>query len=362
MITWTPALDAVLMRVVEEEQGTWPELAALVTERTGLVVNGDMARKRYRRLEEAKALAEQVQPDEGIGSELGGYIRAAIMEAASGVAAPKAPEPDFQSSVSPEYAVLLAADWQMGKLIKGHYDSEVAVRRVNDFFRRAAADITMRDTVEEVHVLMLGDLLENETIFPTQPHYIDASLFRQVFMVGEAVANGLMRLLTVAPRVVAEGIGGNHGYNQRNSHPETNFDCMAMNVARLMLREQDRLSFPEPLTEGEEHWYMMHEVGEQTFFGIHGNQVKSQPFTKAMRDKLLSYHATLGGFDYAVTGHYHQALMADIGPFLHFAAGSTESNNTYAQQWLATGAQTGSQWLLYTDGAQLTDQKLIRLP
>ena len=106
---------------------------------------------------------------------------------------------------------------------------------------------------------------------------------------------------------------------------------------------------------------MLHEVGNQTFFGIHGNQVRSQPYSKAMRDKLLGYHATLGGFDYAVTGHYHQALMADLGSFYHFAAGSTESNNTYAHQWLATGAQQGSQWLLYSDGERLIDQRLITL-
>jgi hypothetical protein len=288
-------------------------------------------------------------------------INQSILEAASLITIPPVPSVDIGTVPEPEYATLLGADWQMGKLIKGHYDSETAVRRVSDFFDLASADILARGGIGEAHVLLLGDLLENETIFPKQPYLIDSSLFRQIFMVAEAIVGGLRNLLSVVPSVYCEGIGGNHGYNLKTSHPETNFDCVAMNVARLMLRDEPRLNFPEPLTDLEEHWYMMHEVGNQTFFGMHGNQVRSQPYSKAMRDKLLGYHATLGGFDYAVTGHYHQALMADLGAFYHFAAGSTESNNTYAHQWLATGAQQGSQWLLYSDGDKLIDQRLITL-
>jgi hypothetical protein len=364
LITWTPALDAVLVQVVEEEQGTWPELAALVTEKVGVVVTGDMARNRYRRVEEARELranAPRLEQVDATRSDIAAAINDAMLESVSLIDIPPVPRPVIEPGLPPAYAVLVGSDWQMGKLIKGHYDSETAVRRVDDFFDQSAADIVQMGGITEAHVLLLGDLLENESIFPKQPYLIDSSLFRQVFMVAETIVNGIRLLLSVVPSVYVEGIGGNHGYNQKTSHPETNFDCMAMNVARLILESEERLDFPEPITELEEHWYMMHEVGQQTFFGFHGNQVRSQPNTKVFRDRLLGYHATLGSFDYALTGHYHQAMMQDLGAFKHFAAGSTESSNTYAQQWLASGAQQGTQWLLYTDGEHLTDQKLIGL-
>ena len=379
-IQWTPTLDAILREVVDREGGTWTEIARAVTLQVGFRVTPDMARNRYARLEQSDDVLEMLPETDTVES-----LRAALKDARAQLNAARAVRPELQSAyeqavakaisgmhippvmppqVEPageERAVMLGADWQMGKLIRGHYDSQTAMARVASWFDQSIELIVQRD-VREVHLLLLGDLVENETIFPKQPHLIDSSLYRQVFDVAEALANGIRKLLAAVPDVYVEGLGGNHGYNQKTSHPETNFDCMAMNTARLILESETRLTFPEPITPGEEHWYIRHEVGEHVFFGMHGNQVRSQPYSKAMRDKLNGYYATLGGFDFAVTGHYHQALMADIGRFIHFAAGSTESGNTYAQQWLATGAQMGSQWTLFLDDDGLTSHHMIRLP
>ena len=379
-VQWTPTLDAILMEVYHTVGGTWSEIATNVTQRVGFRVTADMARNRYARLEQTDDLIDVLtdvdSPDQ---------LRAALADARTQLAKAKSVRPELQEAyqdavanaiagmtippvlpprhtpMGEERAVMLGADWQMGKLIRGNYDSDVAMQRVATWFDQSIDLISQRD-VREVHLLLLGDLVENETIFPKQPHMIDSSLYRQVFNVAEVLANGIRKLLAAVPDVYVEGLGGNHGYNQKTSHPETNFDCMAMNTARLILEGEDRLVFPEPITPGEEHWYIRHEVGDHVFFGMHGNQVRSQPYSKSMRDKLNGYYATLGGFDFAVTGHYHQSLMADIGRFYHFAAGSTESGNTYAQQWLATGAQMGSQWTLFLDEDGLTSHHLIRLP
>ena len=158
-----------------------------------------------------------------------------------------------------------------------------------------------------------------------------------------------------------EGIGGNHGENQKNSHPETNFDCMAMEIARRLLEGEERLTFPEPITPDEHHWGLWHKVRNTRFFGVHGHQVKSQPNTKASRDRYLGWYANFGPFDVAVSGHYHQALMQDLGPFAHYAGGSPENNNTYAAEYLQTGAQRGSQWTLFVDDNGIYADHLVRL-
>jgi len=383
-IIWTPSQDAILVSIRDiYPHETWATVAAMVTKELGFNVTKDMARNRFNR---ATALKRSIVPDEGDTVEslklalndarvtienlqtqradIGNAIETAILKAASGMDIPPvlAPEQDARDLLAGHYGVLLGSDWQMGKLINGHYDSAIAIQRVNEWIDESIQRFMGHaHPIAEVHLLLLGDHLENETIFPAQASRIDASLYRQVFDVAQTLANGIRRLLSVFPLVYVQGVGGNHGYNQKNSHPETNFDCRAMNVARLMLAEEDRLNFPEPLVTGESNWYMLHEVGEQVFFGIHGNQCRSKPFTQAMRDRLANYHATMGGFDVAVTGHYHQALNADIGAFDHFAAGSTESGNTFAQEWLAAGAQQGSQWTLITDGTQIVDRHLIRL-
>jgi len=332
------------------------------TKRTRSVIpdEGDTIPALKLALNDARATIENLHTQR---LDLADAINSAIETAALGMDIPPvlAPSPDAYPAEG-QYGVMIGSDWQMGKLIKGHYDSAIAIQRVNDWIDESIQRMQAEPIeVVEVHLLLLGDLLENETIFPTQASRISASLYRQVFDVAQTLVNGIRRLLSVFPEVYVEGVGGNHGYNQKTSHPETNFDCMAMNTARLILAGEPRLTFPEPLTSGEAHWFMKHEVGQQMFFGLHGNQSRSKPYTQAFRDKLTNYHATMGGFDVAVTGHYHQALIQDMGPFEHIAAGSTESGNSFAQEWLAAGAQQGSQWLLITDGEAIRSRHLIRV-
>jgi hypothetical protein len=121
--------------------------------------------------------------------------------------------------------VLLNSDWQTGKFIRGAYSSEIAQRRVADFYAESVRIIQSQPRqVRTAHSLYLGDLVEGEQIFQGQAYKIDESLFRQIFRVSEMIVNGLRQLLSVVTTVNAEGVGGNHGDNGRDSHPETNFD------------------------------------------------------------------------------------------------------------------------------------------
>jgi predicted phosphodiesterase len=259
-------------------------------------------------------------------------------------------------------AVLHSTDWQVGKHIRGAYSSTIAQTRVEEYFSECQRRIQINpQAVEVAHMLYTGDLVEGELVFKGQAHKIDESLFRQVFRVAEMIVNGIRLMLATVPFVEAEGVGGNHGDNTRDSHPETNFDNMAMEVARRLLRDEPRLIFLEPITPDERHWSLKHDVRGKTWFGMHGNSIRSQPNTKATRDKLVNYHATIGPFDYVISGHYHQALQQDVGSFTHWAGGSTENGNTYALEFMASGAQVGSQWLHFQNDEEVVSSQLIRL-
>lgn len=380
-LAWTPAMDAVLLSTVSDNPGsTWREIAALVSDELGLIVTEDMARNRHRR---ADTLSNVALDEEGITA-----LRRSLTDTRNELEQMRVSRQDLQDAVfraveqgiaglqiepvtAPtrlEYngethdQVLLGADWQMGKYIKGSYDSDIAKVRVNrHVLESIALGYAHPYSVDNVHWLLLGDLVEGETIFPSQQHRIDASLFRQVFNAAETIVNNARRLLAVYPTVYIEGIGGNHGENLKNSHPETNFDCMAMEIARRILADEDRLVFPEPITPDEHHWAMWHKVRNSTFFGVHGHQVRSQPNTKASRDRFLGWYANFGPFDIAASGHYHQALMQDLGPFVHYAGGSPENNNTYAAEYLQTGSQRGSQWSLFVGDDGIYGDHLVRL-
>lgn len=302
--------------------------------------------------------------------ELVAAVYAAARDAAASITIPPVPKPKpDKRKADPEAAVVLMSDWQWGKVTPS-YDSETAKRRIQKFTDKALRIIDYvrkHHPVPEVHTLYLGDLVEGELIFPGQAHRIDASLYRQVFEVAEAIANQQRQFKANVDAVKAKGVRGNHGdfggYGRRDMHPETNADTMAMNIARLHL-EGSGVDFPEPITAGERHWYAVHEVMGKRWFLAHGDQVKGSSFGipwYGMAKKIQGWHMTLGPFDYCVTGHWHQTVREDINGIIHFGAGSTESSNTYAQEYLAGGGQQGSQWLIFQNADGLTSEHPIRL-
>jgi predicted phosphodiesterase len=301
-------------------------------------------------------------------AELVAAVYEAAKDAASAVTIPPIPKPPKDKRrADAEAAILLGADWQYSK-VTPQYNSEVARQRIGRHIEKTLRIIDYvraHHPVPEVHWLLLGDLVEGELIFPGQAHRIDASLYRQVFEVGEIIANNVRLLQSHVDTVKVRGVIGNHGAIggpfRREMHPETNADAMAMNIARLHLPGVD---FPEPIIDGERAWYAIHEVMGKRWFLVHGDQVRGASFGipwYGFQKKVLGWHAVLGPFDYVATGHWHQAVREDINGIIHFGAGSPESANTYAQEYLAGGGQQGSQWLLFQNANGLTSEHPIRL-
>jgi hypothetical protein len=274
---------------------------------------------------------------------------------------------DARNAKSAESAICLLSDWQFGKRTP-EYDSEVAAKRLGHYADKVVdiiAHVRKHHPVDEARIYLLGDLVEGELIFPGQAHRIDASLYSQVFNGAELLARVVRRIASAVPVVHVRGVIGNHGdiggHSRREMHPESNADAMLMNIARLHLPGVD---FPEPLVTGERAWHIVDEVKGRKWFLAHGNQIKGASFGipwYGFKNKALGWHSVLGPFAYLATGHWHQTVRQDINGIIHFGAGSPESANTYAQEWLAGGGQQGSQWLIFQNERGLTSEWPIRL-
>jgi hypothetical protein len=283
----------------------------------------------------------------------------AARDAVAALHIPPVPKPVHDGGKrTAEVAVCVLADWQLGKKTPT-YSTEACEKRIEAYAEKVlglAAIQRAHHPVREARVYLLGDLVEGELIFPGQAHRIDASLFRQVVTDGPRILAGLLRrLASDFEKVHVVGVIGNHGRLGGRSagdyHPETNADAMMYEITRLVVAGEPRISWAPNVVEGERRWYAVDRIGDKGFLLFHGDQVKGGMLGfpwYGFGKKILGW--ANGGipepFDYAVSGHFHTPVRGLYGRVRHWGSGSTESDNTYAQEFFSATGQP-SQWLLF---------------
>ena len=209
----------------------------------------------------------------------------------------------------------------------------------------------------ELRVYLLGDLVEGELIFPQQSHRIDASLFQQVCRDGpEILATFLRRMAGLFDKVRVVSVIGNHGAIagpfRKQMHPESNADSMLYEIAAKITADEKRIEWAPTFTSGERHWFAVDKISDRhAFLLFHGDQARGgfAGFPWYAFGKRL--HGWRNGgvpepFDYAVCGHFHTPTRMTLNTITLWANGSTESDNTYANEELAACGHP-SQWLLF---------------
>jgi hypothetical protein len=256
-----------------------------------------------------------------------------------------------------EVAVAMLSDWQLGKKTPS-YSSEVCEKRVQRYADkvRNLSDIQRADhPVREVRVWLLGDLVEGELIFPGQSHRIDASLYRQVAVDGPRILGTFLRtMLASFDRVHCTAVIGNHGAIggpvRRESHPETNADTMLYRITEQIVTDP-RLTWDIADPAGERGWYAIDHIGNYSALLFHGDQVRGGfagfPWY-GFGKKVLAWRQVMEPFTDAAAGHWHQPVSFPLNEVIVRVNGSTESDNTYALENLASAGRP-CQWLYFVD-------------
>lgn len=291
-------------------------------------------------------------------AELVEAVYQAAKDAASSIQIPpvKPPVKDKRKGTG-EVATVLLSDWQLGKTTPD-YTSDVARERISLLADKVItlSEIQRADhPVRECHLILAGDLVEGELIFPGQAHRIDSSLFRQAMVNGpEILADFIRRMAGSFETVKITGVIGNHGRiggrSSRDMHPESNADTIMMEAARLITSGIKNVSWAPTWTPDERHWYAVAEIAGHRVMIVHGDQIRGGfggfPFYGYMK-KALGWYTSVERFDYLVTGHWHTPTRLTLGPGITvWVNGSTESTNTYAQENLAAAGRP-AQWLLF---------------
>jgi len=256
-----------------------------------------------------------------------------------------------------EIAIAILSDFQLAK-VTPTYNSAICEERVEVY-----ADKVLRLTeiqradhpVKELRVWLLGDIVEGELIFPGQSFLIDASLYRQVTVDGPRIlGNFLRRMLPHFEKINVVGVIGNHGSlggrARRDYSPETNADRMLYRILETLFRDESRISWTIPDGPGERNWYAVDSIGSHSWLLCHGDQFRWGIKSPSAENKILGWRtgAIPEPFQEVVCGHWHNinSLTLRGGTTTLRVNGSTESYNTYAQEFIGSMSRP-AQWLMF---------------
>ena len=244
-----------------------------------------------------------------------------------------------------ETAVAVFGDWQLGKVTPS-YNSEVLGKRIEAYAEKLVEITNIQRThhpVDNLHVWLLGDIVEGEEIFPGQSHLIDSGLYRQVGVNGpEILGNFLRTALQNFKHVHVTGVIGNHGAvggRARKQHdPETNMDRLLYKIVELIFKDEPRITFNIPDGKGERNFYAVDTIGSYSSLLIHGDQMPAPSASYGYYKKVMGWKdgAIPEHFEDVFMGHYHQQVKMTIGSSLLRISGSPESHNTYAQEYFSS--------------------------
>lgn len=295
---------------------------------------------------ENKKLARQVDRYKNIKEEASHLVYQAAFDAFSNFDLPKISKPVLtKKRATPETAVAVFADWQLGK-VTSTYNSDVLARRIEQYTEKMIEIVNIQrahHNVDNLHVWLLGDIVEGEEIFPGQSHLLDAGLYRQVGIYGPEI---LTKFITTAlenfEHIHITGVIGNHGAvggRARKQHdPETNMDRLLYKIVQLIFKDEPRVTFNIPDGRGERSFYAVDTIGSYSSLLIHGDQMPSPTAFHAYYKKIMGWKdgAIPENFEDVFMGHYHQQVKVTIGSGLLRISGSPESNNTYAQEYFSS--------------------------
>lgn len=275
----------------------------------------------------------------------------------------RAPKKDKRKH--PHSALLHLTDWQLGKTTES-YDTLVCRTRVQMAVQKTLrlADIQRAAyPVDEIVVLLGGDMIEGITVFPGQAYLVDSTQVEQVFEASHVIESVLLTLLEHFPRVRVYEVAGNHGrIGKKGDNPrDDNWDRVLYRITRDRLAHQDRLVWHEPTG-----WYEIAEIGNYRALLVHGDQIKSfggNVPAFGISKKAVAWSSFLGDFDDMYMGHFHQVMqltMANGGRV--FVTPSTESGSEYAREFVGARGRPGQRLhFIDPEAGRVTAEYLIWL-
>lgn len=268
------------------------------------------------------------------------------------ISVPSGPAPG-QGSGEEQFAIVVLSDTQVGK-VTPTYDVATCRERVMTLARKVVKITQVRRAgakIRHIRVYLLGDAVEGEQIYASQPFHIALGVYQQACHEGPKIhAEFILYLLQHFEEVEVVCVAGNHGrpgLKGTATHPLTNWDRVCYEVTGHLVER----AAPGRIKRFEiaQDWYTVDRLpGGWGALLHHGDMIlgmgSSGSFEKAARGWADAIEEP---WDYCIQGHVHHLTYWPVGTRGYYTNGSTESpDSDYVKGHLkATGIP--SQWLFF---------------
>jgi hypothetical protein len=216
-------------------------------------------------------------------------------------------------------AVLLFSDTHIGALVDleetgglGEYSYPIfreRLARMRDAIRSIVAHHRQSHPVKNLVIAMLGDLIENVTIFASQAEQVDKDLMAQVLAAIGDIAELLLGLLDTFEHISIVSLTGNHGrIGRKGEHKRhINWDYFISKVLADRFQDNPRIDFEVPKAP-----FAIVDIEGFNWLFRHGDNIKSWagiPWYGLERStgKWIAMQAREGRvLHYAASAHLHQ--------------------------------------------------------
>lgn len=263
--------------------------------------------------------------------------------------------------------VLTLNDTQAGKI--GGGGTEALIERMDKFFRLAEARIDDdKKQLEDLVILLGGDLIEGCNIFPNQSWQIDRDMRDQIRLMTGITLDMLDRLATRFPRSRVIAVGGNHGENRQNGkrvNRHDNFDQLVAEATAIAAGRDSALqhidfniAYDQSALTGD----IRGHIYAVTHGSIYGKGKGSGPDEKAFNwyKNMAASHSPIGDAVVLVGNHFHHEVIRNFGTLLFVQNPAMDGGSPYFAEYSGMEAEAGMSSWIVTNESRFTGYEVLR--
>ena len=266
---------------------------------------------------------------------------------------------EIQSELTEEGVtpILVLSDLHFGEVIESNgrilFDIDIATRAFESIIDQAIeARELMAYDVDEFVVLLAGDIIDGELIFPAQAFETDGDVFSQMKIAHSIIWRGLTRLADAFGNVKVYCVPGNHGRSSKLHSQMSNWDnALYFGLQLVSSMQQD---YNIAVYTPHQLW-MDFKVRN---WNVHTRHIGVTQATTAGPGRRVQNWMNQHNADLFFFGHYHNPEMFSHGYKRIFKNGSLPPANEFAERLGFLDSR--GQWLIgVTDFDAVSFSKIL---